>query len=236
LLSVREIDFQYSQIQVLYGISFEVRAGEFVALIGANGAGKTTTMKAISGLVHPRRGEIRFMDRPVHRKDPHEITALGLIQIPEGRKIFSSLTVRENLEMGSYIATAKKKRRETMEKVFGLFPVLKTRHKQVAGTLSGGEQQMLAIGRALMSLPSLLMIDEPSLGLAPIITETIFKTIKDVNDEGKGTTILLVEQNVFASLQMAHRGYVLENGRIVLQGASEELLGNEQIKKAYLGL
>ena len=234
MLSVREIDFQYSQVQVLYGISFEVQAGEFVALIGANGAGKTTTMRAVSGLVHPRRGEIRFMDQPINRKDPHEITALGLIQIPEGRKIFPSLTVRENLEMGAFIARAKKKRGETMEKVFQLFPVLKTRHKQIVRTLSGGEQQMLAIGRALMSLPALLMIDEPSLGLAPIITEAIFKTIQDVNEEG--TTILLVEQNVFASLQMARRGYVLENGRIVLQGESEDLLGNEQIKKAYLGL
>jgi branched-chain amino acid transport system ATP-binding protein len=215
-------------------VSAEVEEGEFVAFIGANGAGKTTTMKTVSGILRPSRGTIDFLGQPIQRKDPHEITSLGLVHIPEGRRIFISLTVRENLEMGSYLRKAKKRRSQSLDQVFDLFPVLKSRQSQTAGTLSGGEQQMLAIGRALMSMPKLLTIDEPSLGLAPLLTESIFNTIRDINR--RGTTILLVEQNVFASLKMAHRGYVLENGSIVLQGQAGDLLVDENVKKAYLGL
>jgi len=234
LLRIDGIDFFYAQAQVLHQVSVEVEEGEFVAFIGANGAGKTTTMKTVSGLLHPRRGTIEFLGRPIHKMEAHDITSLGLVHIPEGRRIFTSLTVHENLEMGSYLKEAKKRRLQTLDQVFDLFPVLKARQRQTSGTLSGGEQQMLAVGRALMSMPKLLTIDEPSLGLAPLITENIFLTIKDINQ--RGTTILLVEQNVFASLNMAHRGYVLENGRIVLQGESKDLLVDENVKKAYLGL
>jgi branched-chain amino acid transport system ATP-binding protein len=234
LLKIHEIDFYYAKVQILHQVSLKVQEGELVALIGANGAGKTTTMKTVSGLVHPRRGEIEFLGQPIIRMEAHEITSLGLVYIPEGRKIFTSLTVLENLQMGSYLKEAKKRRYQLLEQVSCLFPILKARQGQTAGTLSGGEQQMLAIGRALMSMPKLLMIDEPSLGLAPLITESIFHAIKDINQNG--TTILLVEQNVFASLNMAHRGYVLENGRIALWGQAKELLGDENVKKAYLGL
>jgi len=234
LLRVENIDVYYGELQVLRQVSIEVREGELVALVGANGAGKTTILKTISGLLHPWRGTIEFMGRASHKLEPHEIVSAGLTHIPEGRKLFPSLTVRENLELGSYGKQAKRRRRQTMDEVFALFPVLKEREKQAAGTLSGGEQQMLAIGRGLMSVPKLLMIDEPSLGLAPILTEQLFNTIKKLNQGG--TTILLVEQNVFASLSMAHRGYVLENGEIVLHGEAEKVLANEGIRKAYLGL
>jgi len=234
LLKIEAIDVYYAQVQVLHKISIEVRQGEMLALIGANGAGKTTTMKTVSGLLRPRKGSIEFMGQSIQKLEPHEITSLGLVLIPEGRKIFPSLTVQENLEMGSYSKGAKKKRRKTMPEVLELFPVLGERRKQFAGTLSGGEQQMLAIGRALMAVPRLLMVDEPSLGLAPLVTENIFYTINQINQNG--TTILLVEQNVFASLNMAQRGYVLENGEIVLQGESKDLLANEGIRRAYLGL
>jgi len=234
LLKVESIDVYYGELQVLRQVSIEVHEGEIVALVGANGAGKTTTLKTISGLLHPRQGTIEFMGQPSHKLEPHQIVSKGLIHIPEGRKLFPSLTVRENLEMGSYSRETKKRRLQTMNEVFDLFPVLKERGKQAAGTLSGGEQQMLAIGRGLMSIPKLLMIDEPSLGLAPVITEHMFNTIKKINQEG--TTILLVEQNVFASLNMADRGYVLENGQVVLQGEAKELLANEDVRKAYLGL
>jgi branched-chain amino acid transport system ATP-binding protein len=234
LLKVGKIDFYYGQVQVLYDVSIHVGEGEFVALVGANGAGKTTTMKTVSGLLHPRRGTIEFLGQPIHQREAHEITSLGLVHIPEGRKIFPSLTVKENLEMGSYLRAAKEKRVETMLKVFDLFPILDSRKNQIVGTLSGGEQQMLAIGRAMMALPKMLIIDEPSLGMAPLIVENIFNTIKSINRDG--TTILFVEQNVFASLAMAQRGYVLENGQIVLEGVSQDLLANENVKKAYLGL
>jgi len=234
LLRINSIDVYYGQIQVIRHVSVEVQEGEFVALIGANGAGKTTTMKTVSGLMRPRHGSIEFVDQSIHHLEPHEITSMGLVQIPEGRRIFPTLTVRENLEMGSYSKRAKRERTKTMGEVFDLFPVLRERWRQLAGTLSGGEQQMLAIGRALMALPRLLMIDEPSLGLSPLMTENIFQAIHQINQAG--ATILLVEQNVFASLEMAHRGYVLENGEIVLQGESKALLGNEGVRKAYLGL
>lgn len=234
MLKVESIDVYYGELQVLRQVSIEVREGEIVALVGANGAGKTTTLKTISGLLHPRRGTIEFMGQPSHKLEPHQIVSRGLIHIPEGRKLFPSLTVRENLELGSYGKEAKRKRRQSMDEVFAIFPALKGREGQAAGTLSGGEQQMLAIGRGLMSVPKLLMIDEPSLGLAPILTEQLFNTIKELNQGG--TTILLVEQNVFASLSMAQRGYVLENGQIVLQDEAKKLLANEGIRKAYLGL
>jgi branched-chain amino acid transport system ATP-binding protein len=234
LLEVAHIDFYYGQVQVLYDVTIHVGEGEFVALVGANGAGKTTTMKTVSGLTHPKRGTIEFLGQPIHRREAHDITSLGLVHIPEGRKIFPSLTVRENLEMGSYAKAAKSKRSETMREVFRLFPILASRKSQFAGTLSGGEQQMLAVARALMAVPKMLMIDEPSLGLAPLIIETIFQTVRDINR--RGTTILLVEQNVFASLAMAKRGYVIENGRITLEGISDRLLADGNVKKAYLGL
>jgi len=234
MLRVDNIDVWYGKVQVLHQISIEVREGEIVAIVGSNGAGKTTTLRTISGLLHPRKGEIYFLAKACHRLEAHKIVSMGLIHIPEGRKIFPSLTVEENLELGSYSKEAKKERYDTMEEVFGLFPVLKERKRQKAGTLSGGEQQMLSIGRALMSKPKLLMIDEPSLGLAPVITENIFQTIREINQSG--TTILLVEQNVFASLNMAHRGYVVENGVIVLEGESKQLLTDEGIRRAYLGI
>jgi len=234
LLKVESIDVYYGELQVLRQVSIEVHEGEIVALVGANGAGKTTTLKTISGLLHPRRGTIEFMGQPSHKLEPHQIVSRGLIHIPEGRKLFPSLTVRENLELGSYGKEAKRKRRQSMDEVFAIFPALKGREGQAAGTLSGGEQQMLAIGRGLMSVPKLLMIDEPSLGLAPILMEQLFNMIKELNQGG--TTILLVEQNVFASLSMAQRGYVLENGQIVLQDEAKKLLANEGIRKVYLGL
>lgn len=234
MLKVESIDVYYGELQVLRQVSIEVHEGEIVALVGANGAGKTTTLKTISGLLHPRRGTIEFMGQPSHKLEPHQIVSRGLIHIPEGRKLFPSLTVRENLELGSYGKEAKRKRRQSMDEVFAIFPALKGREGQAAGTLSGGEQQMLAIGRGLMSVPKLLMIDEPSLGLAPILMEQLFNMIKELNQGG--TTILLVEQNVFASLSMAQRGYVLENGQIVLQDEAKKLLANEGIRKVYLGL
>jgi branched-chain amino acid transport system ATP-binding protein len=234
LLRIQEIDVYYGQIQVIRHVSAEVREGEFVALIGANGAGKTTTMKTVSGLLRPRRGSIEFEGRPIQQMEPHEITSMGLVQIPEGRRIFPSLTVRENLEMGSYSSRAKRERGKTMREVFALFPILGERSRQLAGTLSGGEQQMVAIGRAMMTLPRLLMIDEPSLGLSPLMTQNIFETIHRINR--MGTTILLVEQNVFASLAMTRRGYVMENGQVVLKGDSADLIRNEDVRKAYLGL
>jgi branched-chain amino acid transport system ATP-binding protein len=234
MLKLENVDVCYGEVQVLWQVCIEVAENELVALLGANGAGKTTTLKAISGLLRLRRGTIKFMGKANQKLRPDEIVSMGLIHIPEGRKIFPSLTVGENLELGAYLKAAKKTRGEVMEQVFNLFPILKERRRQSAGTLSGGEQQMLALGRGLMSAPKLLMIDEPSLGLSPLLAEQIFVTIKRINQGG--VTILLVEQNVFASLAMAHRGYILENGRIVLEGEAKELLANQDIRKAYLGL
>jgi branched-chain amino acid transport system ATP-binding protein len=234
LLSLEHIDVYYDDVQILREVTLHVEEGEIIALVGANGAGKTTTLKTISGLLNSRAGRIVFEGQRVDEFPPHRIVEMGLIQVPEGRKIFPSLTVRETLQLGSYLPKARARRRETMERVFHLFPRLKEREKQIAGTLSGGEQQMLAIGRALMSLPRLLMLDEPSLGLAPLIVQDIFETVQEINQHG--TTVLLVEQNVFHTLSMAHRGYVLENGRIVLEGTGQELLTNEEMKRAYLGI
>ena len=234
MLRVQGIEVFYGDLQALRGVSLEVNQGEIVSIIGSNGAGKSTTLMTISGILKPERGEIQFGRDFIHRYSSSKIVSLGIVQIPEGRQLFPTLTVIENLEMGSQFPKAKKVRKETIEWVFKLFPRLEERKKQLAGTLSGGEQQMLAIGRGLMSKPILLMLDEPSLGLSPILVKTIFDIIRRINQQG--TTILLVEQNVFHSLNLAHRGYVLENGSIVLSGTGQDLLKNQHIRQSYLGL
>jgi branched-chain amino acid transport system ATP-binding protein len=234
LLKVNEIDACYGDVPVLHDVTLEISEGEIVTIIGANGAGKTTLLKTISCILWPTKGEIFFLGERIDRLFPHEVVEKGLVRIPEGRKIFPTLSVLENLELGSYISKAKVKRAESMEKVFSLFPILKERSQQLAGTLSGGEQQMLAIGRGLMALPLLLMLDEPSLGLAPLIVREIFNIVTQIKSDG--TTILLVEQNVFRALEISSKGYVLENGKITLRGKSQDLLNNEHIKKAYLGV
>ena len=234
MLKINKINVHYGDVQVLHEVTLEVRELEIVTIVGANGAGKSTLLKAISGILRPSSGAVLFDEERIDHFPSHLIVGKGLVRIPEGRKIFPTLSVLENLELGSYLPKPKVKRSESMGKVFSLFPVLKERSKQSAGTLSGGEQQMLAIGRGLMSLPRLLMLDEPSLGLAPLFVRDIFRTVREINQHG--TTILLVEQNVFNALDMAHEGYVLENGRIVIQGKSRELLGNEYIRKSYLGI
>ena len=233
ILSVRGLEVAYGTIPALHGIDLEVQKGEIVTLIGANGAGKTTTLRTISGLLKPRKGEITFNGNEITGIKPHVITARGISHVPEGRGIFANLTVHDNLELGAYLRKDKV-RKEEYERLYALFPVLKERIKQSAGTLSGGEQQMLAIGRALMARPRLLMLDEPSLGLAPIVVQQIFAVIRDINREG--TTILLVEQNAVMALQVAHRGYVLETGEIVLADSAESLRQNETVQKAYLGI
>ncbi len=229
-----DIDVHYGDLQVIWGISFEVRQGEVVALIGANGAGKSTTLKTISGLVRPSRGGVLFEGKPIHNVKPYNLIELGIAHVPEARRLFPEMTVEENLDMGSLKGDARDKRAETKETVFNLFPRLKERRKQLAGTLSGGEQQMVAIGRGLMSRPRLLMFDEPSLGLAPILVREIFNVIQRIRAEG--TTVLIVEQNVKQTLSIADRGYVLENGRVVLQGTGEVLLKDEHVRAAYLGV
>ncbi len=233
LLEVNDIHTYYDAIHALKGITISVDEGEIVTLIGANGAGKSTTLNSICGLYHPRSGSIQLDGEPIHELPPHEIVERGLSQAPEGRRVFGRLTVTENLRMGAYTRTDKEGIQTDMERVFELFPRLKERSKQVAGTLSGGEQQMLAIGRALMASPRLLLLDEPSMGLAPLLVEAIFETIKAIN--AQGTTILLVEQNASIALALAQRGYVLETGRIVLQDTAEALQANEMVRKAYLG-
>lgn len=233
MLELKGVHSFYGPIEALKGVSINVRKGEIVSLLGGNGAGKTTTLMTISGVIKAKAGEIRYKGNRVDNLKPHEIVKLGLCQAPEGRRIFSRLTVRENLEMGAYTVDDKKLVSKYMDEVFEIFPVLKERSAQLGGTLSGGEQQMLAIGRALMSRPELLLLDEPSLGLAPIVVTKIFKIISDIND--RGVTVLLVEQNAKAALRLAHRAYVLETGRITLEGPAHELMENEKIKKAYLG-
>jgi len=232
LLSVHNLEVFYGNIRALRGIDLEVRKGEIVTLIGANGAGKTTTLRTISGLLKPKTGEVTYDGHNITGTKPHVITAMGVSHVPEGRGIFANLTVNDNLELGAYLRKDKIKQSE-YDRIFALFPVLKERIKQSAGTLSGGEQQMLAISRALMSKPQVLLLDEPSLGLAPQMVQTIFRVIKEINSEG--TTILLVEQNAHMALMTAHRGYVMETGSIVLEGAADALLKRDEIKKAYLG-
>src|SRR5438309_7493608 len=232
MLAVHDIEVAYGAITALHGISIDVGEGEIVALIGANGAGKTTTLRTISGLLKPRRGGVMFQGKEITGVKPHVITARGVSHVPEGRGIFANLTVSDNLELGAYLRKDKIQQKE-LDRIFSLFPVLKERMKQNAGTLSGGEQQMLAISRALMSRPAVLLLDEPSLGLAPQMVQTIFRVIKEINAEG--TTILLVEQNAHMALVTAHRGYVMETGRIVLTDDTKKLLASDRVKHAYLG-
>jgi branched-chain amino acid transport system ATP-binding protein len=234
MLKVDNIDVFYGDLQVLWDVSFEVRKKEILVLIGANGAGKSTTIKTLSSLLTPKKGTISFDGVRLDQLPPYEIIAHGIVHVPEGRRLFPEMSVEENLIMGSLNGEAKRKRFDTMDRVYDLFPRLKERRKQMAGTLSGGEQQMAAIGRGLMSLPRIMMFDEPSLGLAPLLVQDIFNMIKRINDEG--VTVLLVEQNVRQTLKMCDRAYVLENGRIVLEGSGQELLENEQVKEAFLGI
>ena len=234
MLAARQIDVFYGDVQVIWGVSFEVSKGEIVALIGANGAGKSTILKTISGILRPRKGEILFEGRPIYKIEPFKLIELGIVHVPEARRLFAEMTVEENLDMGSLKGEARKKREETRAMAYELLPRLRERSKQFAGTLSGGEQQMVAIARGLMSKPRLLMFDEPSLGLAPLLVREVFKIIKEIN--GEGTTILIVEQNVKQTLLVAHRGYVLETGRITNQGTGESLLSDDHVKTAYLGV
>ncbi len=233
LLEVKDLRVSYGVIEAIKGISFEVNEGEIVTLIGANGAGKTTTMQSIMGLIHPKSGTITFDGADIFGMSTHKILRLGMTQVPEGRRIFSELTVYENLLMGAYIEKNREKIKKDMEEIYEIFPRLYERRTQVAGTLSGGEQQMLAMGRAMMSHPRLLMLDEPSMGLSPLLVDQIFSMIKKFHDNG--TTILLVEQNAGKSLAISDRAYVLETGRIVLSGTGRELVESEEVKKAYLG-
>jgi branched-chain amino acid transport system ATP-binding protein len=234
LLQVTGLDLYYSDAQALAGISLEIAAGEIVAIVGANGAGKSSLIRAIHGIETPAQGTVRFDDTSITGWPSYRVCEAGIGHVAEGRQVFPNLTVLENLEMGAVLKRARAAEKATLERVFTIFPRLAERRKQAAGTLSGGEQQMLAIGRCLMGQPRLIMFDEPSLGLAPAIVQEMFRIIRRLNEEG--LTILLVEQNVMASLKIAHRGYVLENGRIELQGTGNELLTNDRVRQAYLGL
>jgi branched-chain amino acid transport system ATP-binding protein len=234
LLEIRKLSFSYGDLRVLWDIDLEVRQGEIVTVVGSNGAGKSTTLKNVSRLVRPGNGSITFDGHELRKFEPHEVVALGVVQVPEGRRIFPEMTVLENLRMGSYLPPLRKDRARNTARVFSLFPRLEERQNQLGGTMSGGEQQMLAIARGLMANPRLMLLDEPSLGLSPLFVKNIFDIIAEINRQG--TSILLVEQNVFQSLRIAHRAYVLETGRVVLTGSGQELLGNEHVKKAYLGI
>ena len=233
LLRVEDVHTYYGSIEALKGISLEVHEGEIVTLIGANGAGKSTTLRSINGLNHPRRGSIHFRGRDITRDPPHDIVRSGISQSPEGRKLFPRMSVLENLEMGAFQRSDRSELRGDLDRVYSLFPRLAERKQQRAGTLSGGEQQMVAIGRALMARPGLLLLDEPSMGLAPIFVERVFETIVEINNQG--TTILLVEQNAMMALDIANRGYVLETGTVALADDAKALRRNEQVRKAYLG-
>jgi len=234
MLRVETLEVAYGKIQALWGITFDVREGEIVALVGANGAGKTTTLKTLSGLLRPKAGNIWLDGERLDHRSPPEIAELGVAHVPEGRKLFPEMTVLENLLMGGYPRPARAERPQRLEQVYGIFPTLRERRNQLAGTLSGGEQQMVAIGRGLMAGPKVMMLDEPSLGLAPIMVAEMFRVIRDINRTG--VTVLLVEQNTEHALALAHRGFVLESGRVVLAGTGQELLANEQVRQAYLGL
>jgi branched-chain amino acid transport system ATP-binding protein len=232
MLELKDINAYYGDLQALWSISMQINAGELVALVGPNGAGKTTTLRVISGLLHPKSGSVSFCGQAVEKRVPHTVVELGLSQVPEGGKVFTRMSVLENLELGAFPGRARQVKDETLKWVYGIFPRLEERKRQQAGTLSGGERQMLAIGRALMSKPKLLMLDEPSFGLAPIMVQNMFEMIKEINRQG--VTVLLVEQNVRAALEVAHRAYVLENGRIAGEGSGENLLFFESVRTAYL--
>jgi len=234
MLKIEKLNFAYGDLKVLWDVDLEVHEGEIVTVVGANGAGKSTTLKNISRLVKPSSGSLSFLGQDLTRLQPHEVVEQGLIQVPEGRHIFPEMSVLENLRMGSYIKATRADRQKNIEWVFELFPRLKEREKQLGGTMSGGEQQMLAIARGLMANPKLMLLDEPSLGLSPLLVKNIFDIITGINKEG--VTILLVEQNVYQSLRISHRAYVMETGRVVLTGKGDELLNNEHVKKAFLGL
>ena len=233
MLSIEKVDVYYKELQALWSLSMVVNEGEIVALVGPNGAGKTTTLRIISGLQKPSSGEIRFLGHLLNKELPNKIVEFGISQVPESGKIFTGMSVLENLELGAFVANARKEKNQSLERVYEIFPLLAERQKQQAGTLSGGERQMLAIGRALMSRPKLLMLDEPSFGLAPILVEHMFEMIAKINQQG--VTILLVEQNVQAALELAHRAYLLENGRIRAEGNGKELLSFESVRSSYLG-
>jgi len=233
LLEVKGIDVFYGDAQALWDVSIHVEEGAIIALVGANGAGKSTLLKAISGLIHARKGEILLSGKSLSNLNPREIVDRGVIHVPEGRRLFSTLTVLENLKLGAYVPRARSMFAESLERVFSLFPALNTRIDQKAGSLSGGEQQMLAIGRGIMAQPKLLMLDEPSLGLSPILVKTMFELISALNEQK--TTILLVEQNIRQALKIAHQAYVLKTGEIAMSGRGDELLANEEIRKAYIG-
>jgi branched-chain amino acid transport system ATP-binding protein len=234
LLEVKNIDVFYGDVQVIFGLSLRIEEGEVVSIIGGNGAGKSTLLKTLSGLMHPTKGEITFENKTIHRSSPEDIVECGIVQIPEGRRLFTLMSVQDNLIVGAYNKRADREKESTLGEVYQLFPRLKERVAQMAMTLSGGEQQMVAIGRGLMAKPRLLMLDEPSLGLAPILTRSIFETVRKIADQG--TTVLLVEQDVKHSLSLSDRGYVLEHGRTVMEGPAKDLLENPHIKTAYLGL
>ena len=234
VLEIKNIDVLYGDVQVIWSVSFEVKAKEIVAMIGANGAGKSTILKTISGILRPKKGEILFEGKPIYKIDPFKLTELGIAHVPEARRLFVEMTVEENLDMGSLRGEARVHREKTKAMVFDLLPRLRERRRQLAGTLSGGEQQMLAVGRGLMSLPKLQMFDEPSLGLAPLLVREVFNTIRKIN--GEGTTVLIVEQNVKQTLLVANRGYVLETGKITKEGTGQSLLSDEHVKTAYLGV
>lgn len=234
MLKAEQLNVLYGDLQVLWDVSFEVREGEIVVLLGSNGAGKSTTIKTVSSLLQPASGSVTFDGVRLDRLPPHKIIEHGLAHVPEGRRLFPEMTVEENLTIGSLYPAARAKRQETMALIYELFPRLKERRSQPAGTLSGGEQQMVAIGRGMMGLPKLIIFDEPSLGLAPILVTEIFRIIRDINKQG--VTVLLVEQNVNHTLRMCHRAYVLENGRVTLSGTGQEFLDNPHIKEAYLGI
>lgn len=233
MLKVDELGVYYGNIQALKGVSLEVNQGEIVTLIGANGAGKSTLLKSLSGLLKPKQGDIQYMGGSIAGKPAQEIVKAGISHVPEGRRVFANMSVEENLELGAYLRTDKRGIREDMENVYRLFPRLLERRKQLSGTLSGGEQQMLAMGRALMARPKLLLLDEPSMGLAPLLVKTIFEIIVEINRTG--TTVLLVEQNANMALSIAHRAYVIETGKVVISGTAAELQASDQVKQAYLG-
>lgn len=233
MLKIKDLDVYYGNIQALKGVSLEVEEGEIVTLIGANGAGKTTLLHTLSGLIKPRKGTIEYLGKSISGRPAQQIVREGISHIPEGRRVFANMTVEENLDLGAFLRKDKKEIKKDLERVYELFPRLHERRKQISGTLSGGEQQMLAMGRALMSKPKLLLLDEPSMGLAPLLVKTIFNIIEEINENG--TTILLVEQNAHMALSIANRAYVIETGKVVISGTSEELQKSDQVREAYLG-